>query len=240
MKHVEDPEYFKQEADIMRELSRHKLPFVIEAIHIAYESQCLFFLKYDMDILQAYERGLFSTHERALDETERRKLVQEIALAICAIHEIRIAHRDVKPENILVNYCHSGLTPVLMDFGLASPFQLIDSTKKTAGSKDWLAPEIVARLEHDVAPPDWFSFGLVAFVIFTGTSFFADVAKSQKNRDDFYALLSRDGWPLSWAYVETYSPKLRDDEKELIEACVCIDPAKRGTAASIRALPFFT
>jgi serine/threonine protein kinase len=240
MKHVQDPFYFKQEADMMRHLSRHKLPFVIETYKIDEARQCLFFFKYDMDLFDAYERGLLSTHPKALDQTERRKLVREIALGICAIHDIHIAHRDIKPENILVNYAHTGLSPVLMDFGLAAPFQHIDSTKRTAGSKDWVAPEIAARIEHEVAPTDWFSFGLVAFVILTGTSFFADYEKCYKNRDAFYALLLRDGWPLTWDYVETFSPKLKEDEKELLEACVCIDPTKRGTAASIRALPFFT
>ena len=44
------------------------------------------------------------------------ELVREVALALEHAHEQRIIHRDIKPQNVILD--HEG-KPHLMDFGLA-------------------------------------------------------------------------------------------------------------------------
>lgn len=71
--------------------------------------------------------------------------------AFCTMHEKKIAYRDLKPENLVLNeqgYCY------VIDFGLATK---IDNGKTWTfcGTPDYLAPEIIRGKGHDWGVDYW-------------------------------------------------------------------------------------
>ena len=100
----------------------------------------------------------------------------QIARALNAAHAAGIAHRDVKPENIMVRA--DGLVKVL-DFGLARQVDaaaLDHATTQTnfqtaagvvLGTPSYMAPEQASGLESG-APADVFAFGVVLYEMAAG------------------------------------------------------------------------
>lgn len=79
--------------------------------------------------------------ENKLTEDQARVYICEIVLAIKHMHEFNIIYRDLKPDNVLVNYDgHLKLT----DFGLSKQIQedYYDS-HSPVGSHAYLAPEVL-------------------------------------------------------------------------------------------------
>jgi eukaryotic-like serine/threonine-protein kinase len=87
--------------------------------------------------------------------------------ALETIHASGYAHRDLKPQNIVL--VDAG-RPVLIDFGLAIHKDEVDSDLRMAGSPHYIAPETIqARVtrgeEHLI---DIYALGVLAFEIITG------------------------------------------------------------------------
>lgn len=80
---------------------------------------------------------------------ERLDVLHQVARGLAAIHEAGLAHKDVKPSNILV----ADGRAVIVDLGLAHATGAV-------GTRGWAAPEVVAGAEAD-ARADQYSFGLV-------------------------------------------------------------------------------
>ncbi len=111
-----------------------------------------------------------------------------IAEAIQAIHDAGMLHRDVKPDNVMIDE-HG--RPVLMDLGLA---RLDDEATadplegRAVGTPLYMAPEI-ARHERGDTPADWYSWGATLFEALDGDPPFA--------RDEIVPALSgRAPWPI--------------------------------------------
>ncbi len=82
---------------------------------------------------------------------------EEIALGLVAVHAIGLVHRDLKPDNVLIDA--SGRCRIV-DFGLARPTQLnsqITGIGEVLGTPAYMAPEQLLGNEID-ARADQFSF----------------------------------------------------------------------------------
>ncbi|CAO2183623.1 unnamed protein product [Urochloa humidicola] len=103
-----------------------------------------------------------------LDWRTRCKIITHIAKALCYLHEecmMRIAHLDVKPQNILLD---DNFNAKLSDFGLC---KLIDRDKsqvmtRMRGTPGYLAPEWLTSQITEKA--DIYSFGVVVMEIISG------------------------------------------------------------------------
>lgn len=123
--------------------------------------------------------------ENLIDQPKALDIVCQIADALCAAHRKKIIHRDVKPENVIVQ--EDGLVKVL-DFGLAklnaaSEFDEMENSPELKkplimGTISYMSPEQAAGKE--VSPPtDIWSLGVVFYEMLTGKRPFVGVTLSE-------------------------------------------------------------
>ena len=98
------------------------------------------------------------------------KLIRKLSLALQEAHDAGVIHRDLKPDNIMVD---TKGEPVIMDFGLARQTNLADARMTHSGAimgtPAYMAPEQV-RGEQDVigAASDQYSLGVVLYQMLCG------------------------------------------------------------------------
>ncbi|XP_036323449.1 serine/threonine-protein kinase 32A isoform X2 [Rhagoletis pomonella] len=91
-------------------------------------------------------------------------LVCELGSALEYLQKQRVVHRDIKPDNILLDDAgHAHLT----DFNIATRLQKDGLACSMSGTKPYMAPEVFMCALEEVAgysyPVDWWSLGVVAY-----------------------------------------------------------------------------
>ncbi|KAJ8608628.1 hypothetical protein CTAYLR_008724 [Chrysophaeum taylorii] len=111
---------------------------------------------------------LFSRLEKRGKYPEDRAKIAALAVldALAYLHARSIAHRDVKPENILLKSRRDDCDLKLCDFGLATyaTRRLCDWDRATP---EYAAPEILEKREYGCEVDMW-AFGVVVVVLLTG------------------------------------------------------------------------
>ncbi|KAI4977059.1 hypothetical protein ZWY2020_050666 [Hordeum vulgare] len=99
----------------------------------------------------------------------RYKLIKGVCQGLQYLHKERINHLDLKPENVLLD---AHMEPRITDFGLSRSFDEGQSrifTKSTAGTRGYIAPEIIDRGEISFKS-DIFSLGIIIIKLLTGSA----------------------------------------------------------------------
>lgn len=109
------------------------------------------------------------TESGILDVSETVRLAGEIGAGLNAIHEIGLVHRDVKPDNILLD---AGGSVRLADFGLAKDTRartVVTRLGETVGSVEYMSPEQI-RGDSELGPrTDVYSMACVIWECLIGT-----------------------------------------------------------------------
>jgi serine/threonine kinase 32 len=92
-------------------------------------------------------------------ENVARFWLAEIACGLAFLHERRIIHRDIKPDNILLDAAgHAHIT----DFNVATRYSSRRPHTSVGGTMAYMAPEIFSRRGYSWQV-DWWSLGIVAY-----------------------------------------------------------------------------
>jgi serine/threonine protein kinase len=123
---------------------------------------------YTMDYVQGRDfEKLLEKH--SLEDAENMKVFEDICAAMAHAHERNVIHRDLKPQNVLVDARNN--RGKVLDFGLA---KILDQgvgmtrTGSALGTPYYMAPEQLKSAKHIDARADVFSLGVILYEVTTG------------------------------------------------------------------------
>jgi len=158
-----------REVEVGRRVTHPSLLEIIGAVLDADGRPALVMKYYDGPTLESVLRTT-RTAGKLLPVDDAFAILRALAAAIATLHANGVLHRDVKPANIVLT---SG-GAVLTDFGVIHVANLPEQTTTGAflGTIRYAAPEYLFNQEFDERA-DLYSFGAVAYELFTGTEAFS-------------------------------------------------------------------
>lgn len=121
-----------------------------------------------MDFVEGRDLKSVLTERHKLPAGEACDIIRQICLGLEAAHHEGVVHRDLKPQNVMVD---AQRRVYLMDFGLARSMELVGMTRTGAllGTPAYMSPE-QAKGEKVDARTDLFSLGVIFYELLTGTT----------------------------------------------------------------------
>jgi eukaryotic-like serine/threonine-protein kinase len=153
-------ERFNQEARAVAKLSNPNVVAVIDAGEDGGRPYIVFEYVQGETLKQRISRV------GALEATEALAYGVEVAQGLSVAHERKMVHRDVKPQNVLIDATGRAK---LTDFGISRQLndEGVTATGKVIGTTDYVAPE--QAMGKDVDPrSDIYSLGIVLYEMLTG------------------------------------------------------------------------
>ncbi|KAI8336616.1 hypothetical protein BC941DRAFT_471150 [Chlamydoabsidia padenii] len=106
-----------------------------------------------------------------MTEGQVRQIFRQVAAAIQHLHHLRIVHRDIKDENILLD--DRGIVQ-LIDFGSAAYYREGRLFDTFSGTLDYCSPEILNGTSYPGPPQDMWSLGILLYtLIYRETPFYS-------------------------------------------------------------------
>ncbi|XP_020502457.2 MAP kinase-activated protein kinase 2 isoform X1 [Labrus bergylta] len=123
-------------------------------------------------IMECMEGGELFSHiqargDEAFTEREASEIMHDIGTAIEYLHHMDIAHRDVKPENLLYTTKESNATLKLTDFGFAKETTQYNSLQTPCYTPYYVAPEVLGPEKYDKSCDMW-SLGVIMYILLCG------------------------------------------------------------------------
>jgi tRNA A-37 threonylcarbamoyl transferase component Bud32 len=159
-----DPEYverFRREARAIARLNHPNIVTVIDRGEFGNRQFIVFEHIPGENLKEVVER------EGQLPVAQALALTHQIARGLAFAHQHGVVHRDVKPQNVLLD--ESG-TAKVTDFGIArslDPGEELTQTGTLLGTSDYIAPEQASGEPID-ARSDQYSLGVVLYELLTG------------------------------------------------------------------------
>lgn len=145
------------ECNIMKELNH---PFILKFYGAMQDEHNVYFL---LEILLGGELFRSLRRDGQFPEATSRFYAASVILAFCQIHSKKIAYRDLKPENLVMDA--EGYLKIV-DFGLAKKLEG-GKTWTLCGTPDYLAPEVILNEGHDWAV-DYWELGVLIYEMTAG------------------------------------------------------------------------
>nr|XP_043908530.1 triple functional domain protein-like isoform X2 [Solea senegalensis] len=147
--------------------------------------------------------------------------LRDVLEALHYLHNCRIAHLDVKPENLLVTHSSSGQPTVkLTDFGDAVQLNSAHHVHPLLGSPEFASPELVLGEPVSLTSDLW-SLGVVTYVLLSGASPFLD-----ESAEETCLNICR----LDFSFPSDYFQGVSQAARDFVCLLLRTDPSRRPSA----------
>lgn len=220
---AEDPALVQRFVQERSALTQVEHPNVVRMRDLVIEGETLAIV---MDLVDGGDLRALLRQEGTLPPAQAAQLAGGIANGLSAVHAAGLVHRDVKPENVLLDRSGTSTVPRVTDFGIARLADAAAATRSTMalGTPNYVAPEI-AEGRPATGAADVYSLGIVLYELCAGVTPFEGGSQLAVIRRHGDATAPRpDGIPDQlWAAIRDMLAK---------------DPAERPTMAQIA--PYLT
>nr|XP_031834301.1 probable serine/threonine-protein kinase MARK-A [Nomia melanderi] len=157
-------------------------------------------------------------------EPEASVMIGHLTSALAYLHSHHIVHRDVKPENLLVEMDGSHVRCLkLGDFGLAQVVR--EPLYTVCGTPTYVAPEILAETGYGLKIDVW-AAGVILYILLCGFPPF--VSPENEQEELFERILSG-----HYEFTPPYWDNVSDSAKQLISNMLQALPELRFTAEDV-------
>jgi len=242
-----------REISILKELQHPNIVRLHDVIHTERKLTLVFeFL--DLDL-----KKYLDVRDSPLPHEDIKVLLYQLVAGVAFCHDRRVLHRDLKPQNLLIN--KEALELKLADFGLARAFGIpVRSYTHEVVTLWYRAPDVLMGSRKYSTPVDLWSVGCIFGEMSSGRPLFPGTSDADQLRRIFDTLGTPDetSWPsmvdLPDYKAENFTTKsdpqplhkllgnpcpLDEQGLELLRQLLQYDPAKRVTAKKALVDPFF-
>ncbi|XP_022909415.1 serine/threonine-protein kinase GL21140 [Onthophagus taurus] len=171
------------------------------------------------------------TQVHKFSEEQSALMITHLTSALAYLHNINVVHRDVKPENLLVDFRDNKVrTLKLGDFGLAC--EVNEPLYTVCGTPTYVAPEILAESGYGLKIDVW-AAGVILYILLVGYPPF--ISKDNDQEKLFDSILSG-----QYDFPDEYWHEVSDMAKELITNMLQLAPELRFSAEDVLDYPWLS
>ncbi|XP_070199611.1 myosin light chain kinase, smooth muscle-like isoform X1 [Littorina saxatilis] len=145
--------------------------------------------------------------------------MRQICEGVAFMHNQRVLHLDIKPENILC-VTREGNRVKIIDFGLARKYNPREDLRVLFGTPEFVAPEVV-NFDPIAPATDMWSVGVVCYVLLSGLSPFMGDTEQETLSNVTSA---------TWDFNAEEFDSISKEAKDFISKLLVKDPRKRMSA----------
>ena len=238
-----------REISLLKELNHINIVKLMDVVHLQNNIVLVFeYVETDLKIM------LKKNNNKGLEPKLYKSFLYQLLKGIQHIHRMKILHRDIKSENLLISKDNK---LKITDFGLARGYGLpIKNFRNDVVSLWYRAPDILLGNENYERSVDMWSIGCIFAEMVNGSIIFKGFSEKEQVRKIFEILgtPTEKTYPMYMKYSEwkketweVYYPKnlkeilptLSDDGIDLLKKLLELDPEKRINATDALEHPFF-
>ena len=233
-------------------------PYVMKAIDIIYENGKLHivFELMELNLTQFIRKRKSESLKRFDEGLEIKVISKQLLMGMQYLNEeLGIMHRDIKPDNIMVN--SNPLSIKIIDFGTSKDCLTNKGPHTSYVSTRWYrAPECILRSHNYTMNSDIFAVGCVIAELYLMHPLFPGVSELDQLEKVFKVLGTpkkdqwREGYKLAEKHEITFTeypkknlmsimPYMTEDAHEAMKMMLKISSQKRGSASQVLLMQFF-
>ncbi|XP_065509750.1 death-associated protein kinase 2-like isoform X2 [Caloenas nicobarica] len=182
-----------------------------------------------LELIAGGELFDFIAEKEMLSEEEAIEFLGQILRGVRYLHSCRIAHLDLKPENIMLQDKDVPKPQIkIIDFGLAQRLEDGVTFKSLCGTPQYIAPEVI-NYEPLSSATDMWSIGVITYILLSGLSPF----QGETDAETLSNILAGD-----YEFEERCFSQTSEMAKDFIRQLLVKEPGHRMTAAECLVHPW--